>query len=301
MDPKYRRAFNAGFSDDLYQRYQQDLSDRLNCPFEFRLAETPVFLDSDLRSRLVKAAEEIVQQLSDPVRLNRMKQAIPDRWRVPAMDALPSFAQVDFAIVRDSSGALVPRLIELQGFPSLTALQAVQRDSWTEILRGVPGLDENWSCWFSGLTREGFLRLARNTIVGDHIPDEVILMDIDPPHQKTFPDFAATKLLFGVDPLDPRALVKEGRRLFRALNGRRVPVRRIYNRVVFDELEQKQIDLPFSYREELEVEWTPHPNWYWVWSKYSIPFLDHPVVPRAIFLSDMLELPPNLSSRFVLK
>ena len=136
------------------------------------------------------------------------------------------------------------------------------------------GLDRDWSCWFSGLDRDAFLELTRRTIVGNHDPSEVILMDIDPPHQKTSPDFDATKLLFDVDAVDPRELFKRGRKLYRG----NVQIKRIYNRVVFDELISKNIETPFDYREELDVEWAPHPNWYWVWSKYSLPFLDHPFI-----------------------
>jgi hypothetical protein len=300
MDPRYRSAFNSAFSEDLYAQYLRELSRRLDCSFEFRLAETPVFLPPELRSRLISAAEEVLDQLSEPERLQNMKEAIPERWRVPRMDALPSFTQIDFAIVRDTAGGLAPRLIELQGFPSLTAMQVVQRDVWNDLLKGLPGLQREWSCWFSGMDRSRFLDFARQTIVGSHDPREVILLDIDPPAQKTFPDFAATKLLFGVDAVDPRALVRQGRSLWRDLDGRRVAVRRIYNRVVFDELERMQLPLPFSYQDDLEVEWSPHPNWYWAWSKYSIPFLDHPSVPRAALLSELAEVPRDLG-KFVLK
>jgi hypothetical protein len=300
MDPRYRNAFNAAFTDEIYRRYERDLSTRLNSSFEFRLAETPVFLPAKLRGQLVTAATEILEQLSRPENIEKMKAAIPDRWRAPNMDALPSLTQIDFAVVRDSDGELAPRLIELQGFPSLTAMQVVQRDAWVDVLRTLPGLDQDWSCWFSGLTREAFLDLTRATIVGTHDPAEVVLLDIDPPTQKTAPDFVATKLLFGVDAIDPRELRKRGARLHRNVDGREIPVRRIYNRVVFDELERKQIPVPFSYQDELDVEWCPHPNWYWVWSKYSIPFLNHPTVPKATFVSDLRELPADLS-RYVLK
>ena len=195
------------------------------------------------------------------------------------------------------NGALVPKLIELQGFPSLTAMQVVQRDAWNDRLQTLEGLDQPWSCWFSGYDRDTFLDLARRTIVGNHDPAEVILMDIDPPRQKTYPDFAATKLLFDVDAVDPTTLTKRGRKLYRG--GRQV--KRIYNRVVFDELMRKNIALPFDYREELDIEWVPHPNWYWVWSKYSLPFLDHPAVPRATFVSDVARVPDRFSERYVLK
>ncbi len=296
MDPRFRRLFNEQFNPELYETYQRDLSQRLHCKFEFRLAETPVFLPDDFKARVIRSAEEIVAQLSDPARIERMKRAIPERWNTPGMRSLPSFTQVDFAVV-EQNGKYVPKLIELQGFPSLTALQAVQRDAWFDALSSLPGLEKQWSCWFSGLDRQEFLNLARRTIVGNHDPAEVILLDIDPPRQKTYPDFAATKVLFDVDAVDPRELTLRGKKLFRGS----VQIKRIYNRVVFDELIRKNITLPFDYRQELDVEWVPHPNWYWVWSKHSLPFLDHPAVPKATFLSDLSSAPERLSERYVLK
>jgi hypothetical protein len=297
MDSRFRRLFNAQLTPALYDWYRNELSRRLGCRFEFRLAESPVFLPDDFKRRAVESATAIVEQLSDPTLIERMKAAIPERWNTPGMDRLPNLAQVDFAVVRAADGTLVPKLIELQGFPSLTSLQVIQRDVWKDTLAQMEGLDLAWSCWFSGYDRQSFIDLARRTIVGMHDPAEVILMDIDPPRQKTSSDFAATKLLFDVDAVDPTTLVRRGKSLFRA-DG--TPVRRIYNRVVFDELIAKGIELPFDYREELDVEWAPHPNWYWVWSKYSLPFLQHESVPRATFVSDLERIPDDLS-RYVLK
>ena len=297
MDARFRALFNGQFTEALYNRYQRDLTGRLNQPFDFRLAETPVFLPDDFKARAIAAANEIIEQLSEPGRLEKMRVAIPERWNTPGMDALPNLAQVDFAVTRDRDGRLVPKLIELQGFPSLTALQVIQRDAWYDVLQSMKGLDRWWSCWFSGLDRDRFLDLARRTIVGKHDPAEVILMDLDPRNQKTATDFTATKILFDVDALDPASLTVRGNQLFRE-DGTRV--RRIYNRVVFDELVRKNIQLPFDYRQDLDVEWAPHPNWYWVWSKYSLPFLDHPAVPRATFLSDLDRVPDDLSG-YVLK
>lgn len=299
MHAQHRAAFNAAWTDGLYRHYVALLEKKTGCEFHFRLTETPVFIPDALRDRLASAAREIVDQLSDPATIGRMREAIPAAWNAPGMDALPNFAQVDFAIVRDADGTLVPRLIELQGFPSLTVLQTIERDAWTETLAAVRGLDREWSAWF-GVDREGFLDLARRTIVGDHAPEDVILLDLDPPRQKTYPDMAATKIVLGVDPVCPSDLEKEGRRLFRRVGGKRVRVERIYNRVVFDELQKSAMKIPFDFRDELEVEWAPHPNWYWVWSKYSLPFLHHPAVPEATFVSDLTTVPDDLS-RYVLK
>jgi hypothetical protein len=144
MDPAYRKTFNAAFTQERYEWYQRELAQRLDCTFEFRLAESPVFLPDDFKAKIVDAAQAIVAQLSEPSRLAEMKRAIPARWDTPGMDSLPTFTQVDFAVVREN-GELVPKLIELQGFPSLTCLQVTQRDAWRDTMRSMEGLDSEWS------------------------------------------------------------------------------------------------------------------------------------------------------------
>ncbi len=302
MHPEFRAAFNAAFTEEFAASYLKDLVGRTGRGAGFRLAETPVFLTDELASLLEGGARAIVAQLSTNEALARMKRAIPERWAAPGMDALPSLAQVDFAIVRGKDGRLVPRLIELQGFPSLSAFEVLQADAWSDALGRVPGLPKGpWNPYFSGLSRSGLLDLFRRTIVGSADPEEVVLLDLEPEEQKTAIDFHATRILLGVDALDPRALVKDGKRLFRVKDGRRVPVRRIYNRIVFDELIKKEVALPFDFRDELDVRWVPHPNWYWTWSKFSLPLLSHETVPRSRYLSEIGEIPKDLTERYVLK
>ena len=302
MHSKHREAFNAAFSEDLYNRQTAELSRRIGADAGFRLAETPVFLTADLEEALSTSAQEIVAQLERPEAIARMKKAIPDRWNTPGMDALPTLTQVDFAVVEGPGGRLVPKLIELQGFPSLSAFEVFQAETWSDFLQDVPGLPKGaWSPFFSGLDHAGFVDLFRRAIVGAHDPVNVILMDLAPEQQKTWVDFAATQKLLGVDPVCPTTLEKEGRRLYRRKDGKRVLVERIYNRVVFDELIQKGTELPFDFRDDLDVEWAPHPNWYWTWSKYSLPMLDHPAVPKATYLSELTEIPKDLTERYVLK
>ncbi len=302
MHQAFRAAYNAAFTEALWRRQTAELERRAGAAAGFRLAETPVFLTEDLSTRLVEAAEGIVAEVSAPALRPRMTAAIPPEWNAPGMAELPEMAQVDLAVVEGPEGRLVPRLIELQGFPSLSAFEVLQADVWSECLQGIPGLPSGrWSPYFSNLSRAGYLDLFRRTIVGAEDPEEVVLLDLHPAEQKTYIDFAATERLLGIKAVDPRHLVKEGRRLFRDDGGRRIPVRRIYNRIVFDELIRAGARLPFDYREELDVAWVPHPNWYWTWSKHSIPLLTHPAVPKATYLSDLPEVPPDLTSRYVLK
>ena len=293
MDPRFRIPFNRAFGPEMYARYQRSLQRMTNAEFHFRLAETPVFIPPLLLDRIRQSATEIVDQLCDRALIERMQSAVPIQWKVPSIDALPNFAQVDFAIVEEPDGSPGVRLIELQGFPSLAALEIFQRDAWQEILDDVDGLRGiDWSCWF-GSGREEFLSLLGEVIVAGHDPRDVVMLDIDPPTQKTWPDFAATRILFGVDAVAITDLESDGRHLYRRLDGERRRVRRIYNRVVFDELIEKNIQAPFDWRADLDVEWAPHPNWYWIWSKATIPHLRHPSIPETILLSDLKSAPPD--------
>jgi hypothetical protein len=36
--------------------------------------------------------------------------------------------------------------------------------------------------------------------------------------------------------------------------------------------------MPFDFRDDLEVEWAGHPNWFFRLSKFSLPYLHHPAV-----------------------
>jgi hypothetical protein len=301
MDPRFRPIFNASFSDAFYRRYLDDLSRRLGCAIPFPVAETPFFIPPLLAKDLADSARAIVAQITRPELLARLERAIPDRFRVPGQDALPSCIQVDFAIVRDEDGELAGRVVELQAFPSLYALMVVQSEVLMEHMRReMPGLEGPFSIYFGGLERDAFVERLRRAVVAGEDPAEVVLLDIDPPSQKTFPDFAATKLLVGVDAVCPTALTREGRRLFREVGGKKVQVRRIYNRVVFDELERKGTRMPFSYTDELDVTWCSHPNWYWTFSKYTLPYVDHPAVPRARTVASLDAIPADLE-RYVLK
>jgi hypothetical protein len=220
------------------------------------------------------------------------------------MDRLPNFVAVDLAVVRDSTGALAPRVIELQGFASLYAMQVVLADAWCHAMGQIEGLDRDWSPFFSGLNRDSYLELLRAAIVGPHDPENVVLLDLHPERQKTRPDFNATRQFFGVRTASPEELVREGSRLLVRRDGRLVPVKRVYHRIVFDELKALGFQLPFDYREDLDVEWVAHPNWYWIWSKYTLPLIEHPALPWTRVLSDVLsdggDLPGD-PSRYILK
>ena len=282
MDPRYRSAFNRAYTDGFYADFLRAFEQKVGCPIPYRVAETPFFIPGQLRDRLAKHAREIVDQVLEPSVVDKMKAAIPADFDVPGIDPLPNCIQVDFAIVQHADGTLDGRVVELQAFPSLYALMAVKLDVIGELMRDrIPGLAEPWTIFFSGLDRDAFVKRLQAAIVADNDPAEVVLLDLHPEQQKTYPDFLATKMLTGIDAVCPTKLIKKGDRLFRDRDGVHVPVKRIFNRVVFDELAKAGVELPFRYTDALDVSWCSHPNWYWIVSKYSLPYIEHPAVPRA--------------------
>ncbi|HEX9286414.1 MAG TPA: hypothetical protein VF999_04000 [Thermoanaerobaculia bacterium] len=295
MIPDLRRAYNAAFTQQKYNEYRRSLEAAAGCPIEFRLCETPVFLPRDLRDEMVRSATEIWEELSMPENLHRSLEAVPPRLDVPGAGDHPLFAQADFAITSDGpEGALAARLIELQGFASLYAFQLFQS---RELLRLTPG-GERLDFYLSGLDESGYVRVLEEAILDGLAPENVVLMDIDPPSQKTFVDFALTEKLWGVRPVSVMDIERRGRELWYRRDGKPTRILRIYNRLIFDELFAKGISIPIDFTEPLDVSWAGHPNWYFRWSKHSLPFLRHRAVPEARLLSDA---PPADPENWVVK
>ncbi|HEY1252267.1 MAG TPA: hypothetical protein VGH97_13875 [Thermoanaerobaculia bacterium] len=297
MIPSLRQAYNASYTDDRYGEYKRRLEERGGIgEIPFRLAESPVFLPAPLRDEMVAASLDIFRQLSTSEALRRSEAAVPAELDVPGCDAFPTFAVTDFAVTRESDGRLAPKLIELQAFPTLYAFQVAQCE---ELARVTPG-GERLGWYLSGLDAAGYKRVLGEAILSGLSPEEVVLLDLDPPHQKTAIDFAFTEQFWGVRAVDPRAIEKVGRELWYDCGGRRTRIRRIYNRLIFDEVAATSATLPFDLTSRIDVSWAGHPNWYFRWSKHCLPELRHPTVPEAHFLADLSEPPADLE-RWVLK
>ena len=296
MIPDLRRAYNEAFSQEKYAAYRRSLEDQAGSRIEFHLCETPVFLPPDLRDEMVRAATEIWTELSKPENLRASQNAVPPALDVPGAGDQPTFAQADFAVTRDSSGVLTPKLIELQAFASLYAFQIFQSRGLARITPRGEDLD----FYLSGLDDDSYVRTVGEAILGGFPAENVVLMDIDPPTQKTYVDFALTEKLWGVRPVSATEIEKRGRELWYRRDGKPTRILRIYNRLIFDELLAKGITLPIDFREPLDVSWAGHPNWYFRWSKHSLPSLSHPAAPEARLLSELDGPPPDLEG-WVLK
>lgn len=301
MDPVLVARFNRHYTPDVYRRVAREMERRCREPaFGFRLAELPLILPADLRERCERAATEILAEVSRPEVRAAGEDAIPDAFRVPRTDSLPHFLAIDLAIVRGVEGDLEPRLVELQAFSSLYGMELVQGEIWGEILATMPEMPARWTQLFGGLDRDRYVDLLRRTIVADEDPEQVVLLEIEPENQKTRADFHVIEDLLGVRTVCATTVRKEGRRLLAPIGDRWVPVRRIFNRIVFDELEKAGSVLPWSWHDDLDVTWVAHPNWYWIWSKHTLPRIRLRWAPVTRYLSEVTRLPDDLD-RYVLK
>ncbi|HEY4961838.1 MAG TPA: hypothetical protein VII29_13350 [Terriglobales bacterium] len=297
MIPALREEFNRNFTPQKYQSFLDSLAKACGTPIGFRVSETPVFVLKALLDQMAQYGWELVMQLlTSPKYLRVSDKTVPPEYNVPNETRRPMFVQVDFGLIRDSKGELEPKLVELQAFPSLYGYQAVSGQQYIDSF----GLSQDLGIYMSGLDHQSYISLMRKLIVGDHDPENVILMEIDPEHQKTLPDFLVTQREMKIAIVDILSLKKRGRKLFYNKDGREIEVKRIYNRCIVDELERKGITLPFDLREELDVEWAGHPNWYFRISKFSIPYLNHRCVPQTWFLDENPRVPDD-NENYLLK
>jgi len=304
--PDLRRQFNEGFTKERYAALLRLMEERCGARVEYRIAETPVFLPSELLERMAAAGMELTWRLlGNPEYLAAARKAIPAGYDVAGETAHPHFLTADFALVRNDAGQLVPRLVEIQAFPSVYGYQDVLSSAYRDAFELPSGL----GTFLGGLDEAGYWSLMARTVLGVHDPENVVLAELDPMNQKTLPDFAVTARRLGIAVVDIRSLeAVENKLHYRNGSGRLVPIHRIYNRAIADELMARDVRLPFDLAHAWDVEWAGHPNWYFLISKFSIPWLSaargklrtpdgdavvppdgDAVVPPAVFVDEFLE------------
>jgi hypothetical protein len=299
MVPALRERFNKAFTQEKYQAFLADLNSRHPGAIEFRVAETPVFIDRAFKDKVLSACESIVDVITQFNFNTLSSHAIPDNVRVPSQNDYPHFIAFDFGICENAQGELEPQLIEMQGFPTLFAYQ-IWHDEVTRRHFDIPA---NYSAYLSGLDAASYEQLLKDILLGDLDPEHVILLEVLPHQQKTRIDFYCTTNYTGIPVVCLTELIREGNKLFYTKGDRKIEVKRIYNRIIFDDLQQQSAAIQEKGKllfEDLDVEWIPHPNWFYRISKYTLPFIEHPYVPETRFLNEIETMPADLEN-YVLK
>ncbi|WP_419489472.1 hypothetical protein [Chryseobacterium bernardetii] len=292
MIPKYRKQFNEAFSDEKYKELKEILKQKGGIEPGFRISESPIFLTKEFENKLIDASESIISQIKT-LPAETLQKAIPDNCRVPNDTDQPHFFTIDFGVCKNKNGDIEPQLIELQAFPSLYAFQKTYEDTFCEVYPFLSNIRNT-------MPHEDFKQYLKDLIVGDENPENVILLEIFPEKQKTAIDFALTEQLLGIKTVCLTKVKKKGKKLYYENNGQLVEIKRIYNRVIFDELDRiPDLETAFDFREEVDVKWITHPNWFFKISKFLLPLLKHQFVPKSYFLHEFPE-DENLEN-FVLK
>lgn len=297
MIPELRQEFNANFSQKRYQEMVNWIVNQYNYTPPFRIAETPVFIPGDFKQKLLSACEAIADVLVRPDFLERSQNAVEVGQAVPNETPNSIFLQMDFGVCTQPDGQLMPQLIEIQGFPSLYGFQHLVARAYRRFF----DIPEGFAHLFDGISSVEYVELLRKLIVADHDPEHVILLEIEPLKQATAIDFIVTKHLLGVQFVCISELKKEGRKLYYYKDGRKILVKRIYNRIIFDELIRRDdLKREYYFTEEVDVEWAGHPNWFFRISKHTLPLFDNPYVPKSHYLNELEEIPYDLHN-YVLK
>ncbi|WP_151088739.1 hypothetical protein [Hymenobacter baengnokdamensis] len=297
MIPAPRQLFNAAFSPQRYQEMLADINQQLPGQLDFRVAETPVFVPAELRDKLIRAGQDIIRVIQQPTFKQLTEGAIPDRQRVPNEDAHAEFLTFDFAVCRNNAGELEPQLIEMQGFPSLYAFQAYLPELFA---RHYP-IADSVSPFIDVPDSDAYKAALRKLILADENPENVILLELFPERQKTRIDFALSKNYWGIEAVSLPDIRKRGRQLFYEKDGREIVIKRIYNRIIFDELARyPDLNPEFNLTDEVDVTWVGHPNWFFRISKYTLPLIFSEFAPPSYYLHELNTYPADLEN-YVLK
>lgn len=296
MIKEIRQKYNSDFTPEAYHNFINSVWSKNNNKIDFRLCETPFFFDDNLKDKLIDSCNNIINQLKTESFQKYASNAVPEEFKIANEDSHPTFLQIDFGICKDEKGELVPKLIELQGFPSLYAFQA-----YLDIeIRNHFNIDDRLKTFFNNYNFTSYIDLLKKTILGSSSRENVILLELEPHNQKTRIDFYLTKEYIGIEPVCITEIIQEGNSLFYIKDQKKIRIERIYNRVIFDELERKNINIPFDYKSNLNVYWVGHPNWFFKISKHTLPFLKGESVPNCYFLSEV-NLDDIDLSKYVLK
>src|SRR5208282_2539975 len=175
MVPARREEFNRNYTPEKYRQFLADLDKACGTHIGFRVSETPCFVPKALLDRMAEYGRELVLQLvDDPQYLRASDASVPPQYNVPNQSRLPMFVQVDFGLVRNASGELEPKLVELQAFPSLYGYQSLLAHQYI----GSYDLPRDLGVYLSGYDPDSYWTLMRELIVAGHDPENVILMEI---------------------------------------------------------------------------------------------------------------------------
>ncbi len=297
MIPKYRDLFNFQFTEKKYQEFKNDIASDFDYVPTFRIAETPFFISNELKAQMLEGCADIIKLIQQKDFKELTDKSLELNHKVPNEDEHTSFLAIDFGICEEN-GAVVPKLIEVQGFPSLNNYQI---NLYEKFKNHYPFL-KDLTPFINDITPKKYLEILEDVICNNHPKENVILLEIEPEKQNTKIDFYYCRKDLGIPIVCVTEIIKKGKQLFyKNESGEEIRVKRIYNRVIFDELDLRtDLKLNFHFSDDLDLEWAGHPNWFFRISKFILPFLKGKYFIETTLLSDLKQIPEDLEN-YVLK
>ncbi|MBA0883825.1 hypothetical protein [Flavobacterium undicola] len=297
MISKYRKLFNEQFTEEKYQALKDDIAADFGYTPTFRLGETPFFISNELKKQLLEGCNDVIALIQQENFKELTNKALELNNKVPNEDDHSTFIAIDFGICEED-GAIIPKLIEVQGFPSLFNYQI---NLYEKFQKQYPFLEE-LTPFLNELTPQEYLENLKAVFCNNHPDENVVLLEIEPEKQNTTIDFYYCKRDLGLSIVCVTEVIKKEKQLFyKNKKGEEIQIKRIYNRVIFDELDLRtDLKLNFSFSDELDVEWAGHPNWFFRISKFILPLLKGKYFIETTLLSELKEIPEDLEN-YVLK
>jgi hypothetical protein len=297
MNSKYRQLFNHNFTVEKYNAFIDDINADFDYHVTFRIGETPFFITNELKAQLLDGCQQVIDFIKRDDFKSLTDRALELNRKVPNEDQHTTFLAIDFGICEEN-GEIVPKLIEVQGFPSLFNFQYHLSQKFVS---HYPFLSE-LTPFLNGLNPTSYLKLIEEVICNDFPKEHVILLEIEPEKQNTKIDFYYCHSDIGIPIVCVTELYQKGKQLFyKNEKGVEILVKRIYNRVIFDELDLRtDLQLNFDFSSDIDVEWAGHPNWFFRISKFILPYLKGKYFIETTLLSDLKEIPNDLEN-YVLK
>ncbi|XLS29504.1 hypothetical protein ACJD0Z_01480 [Flavobacteriaceae bacterium M23B6Z8] len=283
MKSEARHWFNSRFSMDKHRMLLQHFEDNYPGQLGYRISESPIFLTDQFKDQLLTASDQILGQVSK-IPASILAKAVPEAMRVPGDHHRPHFMSIDFGVCADEQGMLTPQLIEMQAFPSLFCYQLELGQQY----RKQHELPEKYEFLFNNYTSETYIKALKDLILEDEASENVVILELYPEKQKTRIDFRLTEKFLGINTICLTQVIKEGKQLFYRKGNSKIQIKRIYNRVILDEVHQYDgLKTNFNLTDKVDVEWVTHPDWFFKMSKVVLPWLDHPNVPKSYYADEI--------------
>ena len=297
MISKYRKLFNEQFTQEKYQALKDDIAADFDYAPTFRLAETPFFISNELKKQLIEGCNEVIALIQQSDFKELTNKSLELNSKVPNEDEHTTFLAIDFGICEEDN-QVVPKLIEVQGFPSLFNYQV----NLFEKLKVLYPFMEQLTPFVNDISSQEYLENLEVVFCNNLPKENVVLLEIEPEKQNTLIDFYYCKRDIGIPVICVTEVIKKGNQLFyKNEKNQEIQIKRIYNRVIFDELELRtDLKMNFSFSDDLDVEWAGHPNWFFRISKFILPLLKGKYFIETTLLSELKEIPADLEN-YVLK